>query len=486
MQPNAIAEVIMPQPPAAPSSGGGGKDGPSFSDFLQGARNRDSAADAAPAEEKVEPSQAETATAGGGETRPQQNDSRADNREPRSASAERPANGADDTGGRPREQAAKGDRAGESGNPAAGKGEGTRRGATPAAGMADAKARLNAELAGAARAGQGNAQAAKGGPAQQQAQANPQAQGQAQELAGQLAKDGWRGRMQITVESGQDSKENAARQASATGEKKEQKATNGLRLGRDVSAAARAARDGAEAVEVGRRVSEAVREAQAAARAAARGTEAINETMPSRATPATGTGTEGAGTAQPGGGTNAGLHAGSDSAGTTQAAPTQQAAASSHSQSAGSAAQSARVFTPQAVTDQVAVQISKAVQSGNDRISIQLKPESLGRIEVRLDIAHDGRVHATITTDRPDTLDLMQRDTRALERALQEAGLQTDTGSLSFNLRGHNQQAPTNGAANGGSLIGQAEGDEPSAEATAAGPSPGAEYAGTERIDITV
>ncbi|MDH3916926.1 MAG: hypothetical protein OEU25_01995, partial [Rhodospirillales bacterium] len=34
-------------------------------------------------------------------------------------------------------------------------------------------------------------------------------------------------------------------------------------------------------------------------------------------------------------------------------------------------------------------------------------------------------------------LDLLQRDSRALDRALQEAGIRTNSGSLSFDLRGH-------------------------------------------------
>ena len=36
----------------------------------------------------------------------------------------------------------------------------------------------------------------------------------------------------------------------------------------------------------------------------------------------------------------------------------------------------------------------------------------------------------------------MQRDSRGLERALQDAGLKTDSGSLSFNLRGEGQGDP--------------------------------------------
>lgn len=90
---------------------------------------------------------------------------------------------------------------------------------------------------------------------------------------------------------------------------------------------------------------------------------------------------------------------------------------------------------------QVAVQIRRAVIEGDDHLSIQLKPAELGRIDVRLHFTGDGRVSAHVTADNVATLDLMQRDTRGLERALQDAGLQTDSGSLSFNLRGDNRQA---------------------------------------------
>ena len=60
---------------------------------------------------------------------------------------------------------------------------------------------------------------------------------------------------------------------------------------------------------------------------------------------------------------------------------------------------------PRFVTNQVAVQIQKAIGEGNDRISIQLKPAELGRVEVRLDVASDGLVHVRplpgpVTPDR--------------------------------------------------------------------------------------
>jgi hypothetical protein len=84
----------------------------------------------------------------------------------------------------------------------------------------------------------------------------------------------------------------------------------------------------------------------------------------------------------------------------------------------------------------VALQLRVAIKQGTDRIMIQLKPAALGIIDMKLDIGADGRVTATISVERPETLEMLQRDARGLERALQDAGLRTDSGSLSFNLRG--------------------------------------------------
>ena len=86
------------------------------------------------------------------------------------------------------------------------------------------------------------------------------------------------------------------------------------------------------------------------------------------------------------------------------------------------------------------MQIQRAVGDGVSRITVQLKPAELGSIEVQLDLAQDGRVSASILADRPETLDLLQRDARILERSLQDAGLKADSGSLSFDLRGGTRQ----------------------------------------------
>ena len=56
-------------------------------------------------------------------------------------------------------------------------------------------------------------------------------------------------------------------------------------------------------------------------------------------------------------------------------------------------------------------------------------------MEVKLDIGHDGRVLAVISVDKQETLDMLQRDARTLEKALQDAGFDTGSNGLNFGLR---------------------------------------------------
>ncbi|MBL28035.1 MAG: hypothetical protein CMM50_10870 [Rhodospirillaceae bacterium] len=101
------------------------------------------------------------------------------------------------------------------------------------------------------------------------------------------------------------------------------------------------------------------------------------------------------------------------------------------------------VHIPVPPVNQVAVQIATAAKNGIDRISLQLDPAELGRIDVSLDIADDGHVTARVTADRPETLDMLQRDARGLEKALQDAGLKMDGNGLSFDLREQAEQQPS-------------------------------------------
>lgn len=90
----------------------------------------------------------------------------------------------------------------------------------------------------------------------------------------------------------------------------------------------------------------------------------------------------------------------------------------------------------QPAVQQVAVHISRAVGEGQNRFDISLHPQELGKVKVKLEIAHDGRVLATVAAERPETLAMLRRDAFALEQALQNAGLNTDSSSLQFSLSG--------------------------------------------------
>jgi len=91
---------------------------------------------------------------------------------------------------------------------------------------------------------------------------------------------------------------------------------------------------------------------------------------------------------------------------------------------------------PGTVVDQVALKLASSARDGGSRVTIRLNPEELGKVDVRLQLGRDGLVRATVSVEKPETLDMLQRDARALEKALQDAGLRTDRNSLEFNLQG--------------------------------------------------
>ena len=104
---------------------------------------------------------------------------------------------------------------------------------------------------------------------------------------------------------------------------------------------------------------------------------------------------------------------------------------------------------PSAATEQVSARLTKAIETGDSTLRIQLRPHELGRVEVKLDIGADGHTKALVLAERPETLELLQRDSRVLERALQDAGLKADQSSLSFDLQGRQGEDQTQQAQQG-------------------------------------
>lgn len=126
------------------------------------------------------------------------------------------------------------------------------------------------------------------------------------------------------------------------------------------------------------------------------------------------------------------------------------------------------------VHDQVALSIQRSLRDGNGSITLQLSPTELGRIHVKLNIDEENNVQASVVVERPATLDLLQRDMKALERALQEAGLKAGPGDLSFSLQGGDAEAfardfgSGNGTGSGGRGLASEDGVEDLPAGTAA------------------
>jgi flagellar hook-length control protein FliK len=91
---------------------------------------------------------------------------------------------------------------------------------------------------------------------------------------------------------------------------------------------------------------------------------------------------------------------------------------------------------PHPASEMVSVQFARMADTKTDRMTIQLRPVELGGVEVKLDFRTDGTVQAAIVAERAETLDLLQKDARSLEKALNDAGFRTGNEGLSFNLRG--------------------------------------------------
>lgn len=119
-------------------------------------------------------------------------------------------------------------------------------------------------------------------------------------------------------------------------------------------------------------------------------------------------------------------------------------------------------LTPEAI----GARIVQAARNGETRFRIELDPPELGRIDVRLEIGSDGRANAVLSADRAETLDMLQRDIRVLERTLLQAGLQLERGSIEMGLRqqGDGDRNPGQGEANDQRTKDQRDGPEEAVE----------------------
>ena len=145
-----------------------------------------------------------------------------------------------------------------------------------------------------------------------------------------------------------------------------------------------------------------------------------------------------------------------------------------------------------AAVEQVTLQLHKMAKAGADQMTLQLRPAELGRIDIKLEFAKDGSntVKGIVIADTQAALDMLQKDSGGLQRALQDAGLRADSGSLQFNLRGDGQQNASAQNGNGQSASGNGAGGFASAndgsEATTANAAEETYYITPGRVNLRV
>lgn len=79
--------------------------------------------------------------------------------------------------------------------------------------------------------------------------------------------------------------------------------------------------------------------------------------------------------------------------------------------------------------------IRREIVSGREEVTVRLDPPELGRIQIRLSFESAGQLRAVVATETSAALDLLRRDVNQLDRALAEAGVQTDSQSFRFDDR---------------------------------------------------
>jgi hypothetical protein len=89
---------------------------------------------------------------------------------------------------------------------------------------------------------------------------------------------------------------------------------------------------------------------------------------------------------------------------------------------------------PAAPADQIAPALVGILQTtdGQQTVTVHLQPAELGQVQIRIDQTVAGAAHINITAERPETLQLLQRDEPRLQQALDQAGVLSSGRTVSF------------------------------------------------------
>ena len=101
-------------------------------------------------------------------------------------------------------------------------------------------------------------------------------------------------------------------------------------------------------------------------------------------------------------------------------------------------AQSQPVFSANhfAPADQIAPALIGILRTteGAPSVTVHLQPVELGQVQIRVDQTAGGAAHIDITAERPETLQMLQRDEPRLQQLLDQAGVQSSGRTVSFQM----------------------------------------------------
>jgi flagellar hook-length control protein FliK len=98
-----------------------------------------------------------------------------------------------------------------------------------------------------------------------------------------------------------------------------------------------------------------------------------------------------------------------------------------------------------APVDQIAPVLVASLQKsdGQQSVTVRLQPAELGQVQIRVDQSVAGAAHIAITADRPETLQLLQRDEPGLQQVLDQAGVASTGRTVSFQVSAQEQIGAT-------------------------------------------
>lgn len=93
-------------------------------------------------------------------------------------------------------------------------------------------------------------------------------------------------------------------------------------------------------------------------------------------------------------------------------------------------------FRADKVAREMGVEIARRISKGGQELVIRLDPAELGRISIRMSVNEQGQLRAIVAADAPSVVDAIRNDISELSRAIEQAGIRTDSQSFRFDRGG--------------------------------------------------